>query len=98
MAYGIQIFNANGTAEIFGLNASGSHFITQGSTGSVGGGQTSSAISCEGMAGNNADTVEVSVATTTTANPPTVNRGSGSFTITNGGSGAATYTFYAFRY
>lgn len=98
MAYGIQIFNANGTSEIFGATASGSHFITQGSTGSVNGGQASSAISCEGMTSTNTSTVGVSVATTNTASSPTVNRGNGSFTITNGGVNAATFTFYAFRF
>ena len=97
MAYGIQIFNTNGTSEIFGHNAAGAHFLASGSV-TVASGATSNAISCEGMTSTNTNTVGVGATAAGTAfNNPQINRGTGSFTITNNGSNA-TFTYYAFRF
>ena len=96
MAFGIKIFNANGTSEIFGSSASGSHFLASGSV-SLASGATSSAISCEGMTSSNTSTVGVS-AGSNVFNTPTITRGTGSFTITNNGGSTATFTYFAYRF
>lgn len=96
MAYGIQIFNTNGTSEIFGQNAAGSHFLASGSV-TLAGGATSSAISCEGMTSTNTNTVGVS-AGSDAFNTPTITRGTGSFTLKNNGGSQTTFTFFAYRF
>lgn len=96
MAFGIKIFNANGTSEIFGSSAAGSHFLASGSV-TLAGGATSSAISCEGMTGSNTGTVGVS-AGSNIFNTPTITRGTGSFTIKNNGGSTTTFTYFAYRF
>ena len=96
MAFGIKIFNANGTSEIFGSSVSGSHFLASGSV-SLAGGATSSAITCEGMTSTNTNTVGVN-AGSSVFNTPTITRGTGSFTLTNNGGSTTTFTYFAYRF
>ena len=96
MSYGIQIFNTNGTSEIFGHNAAGSHFLASGSV-SLAGGATSSAITCEGMTSTNTNTVGEN-AGSSVFNTPTITRGTGSFTLTNNGGSTTTFTYFAYRF
>ena len=96
MAYGIQIFNANGTSEVFGSNAAGAHFLASGTV-NITAGNTSSAITAEGMTASNVSTVGVG-ATGNNVNFPTINRGNGSFTLTNTSGSAADFRFFAFRF
>ena len=97
MSYGIQIFNANGTSEIFGHNAAGSHFLAAGQVQNLTSGNTSNAISCEGMLTNNTNTVGVTVIGQAFSTP-TITRGNGSFTITNNSGSTATFYYYAYRF
>ncbi len=96
MAFGIKIFNANGTSEIFGSGAAGSHFLASGSV-LLNAGATSNPISCEGMTGNNTGTIGVTAASNV-FNTPTITRGTGSFTIKNNGGSQTTFTYFAYRY
>ena len=96
MSFGIQIFNANGTSEVFGYNAAGAHFLASGTV-SVDAGDTSSAITAEGMTSSNVNTVGVGAAGSN-INFPTINRGNGSFTLTNTSGSAADFRFFAFRF
>ena len=100
MAYGIQIYNANGTSEIFGYNVAGAHFIGSGTIADVPAGQTSSAVTIEGLTATNTGSVGISVMDNnpnSLGTPVTVNRGSGSFTITNNSSAEASFDYFAFR-
>ena len=102
MSYGIQIFNTNGTSEIFGHNAAGSHFLASGSVSLAGGGQTrpTGGVSIEGLTSTNTGSVGLSVIDNnpnSLGTPVTVNRGSGSFTITNNSSAEASFDYFAFR-
>lgn len=96
MSYGIQIFNANGTSEIFGQNASGSHFLASGSV-LLNAGATSAPITCEGMTPTNANTVGVG-AGAGAFNTPTITRGTGSFTIKSNHGTQATFYYFAYRF
>ena len=101
MAYGIIVNNNSGT-EIFGHNTASTHFIASG-TASVARGTTSSAIACEGMTANNNSSVGVAAFVSNVASDSqylTINRGSGSFTISisNGSTVTpSTIKFIAFR-
>ena len=103
MAYGIQIFNANGTSEIFGYNVAGAHFIGSGTIADVPAGQTSSAVTIEGLTATNTGSVGISVMDNnpnSLGTPVTVNRGSpsaGKFTVTNNSSSTASFEYFAFR-
>jgi len=97
MAYGLKVFNTNGTAEVFGDTAQGANFIVSGSVPNLAAGATSSAITCEGMTTTNSDTIGVG-ASTVGLTSPTITRGNGSFTVTNNLAGAATITYFAYRF
>ena len=97
MSYGIQIFNANGTSEIFGHNAAGSHFLAAGQLQNLPSGNPSDPITCEGMTGTNTNTVGVTVVGQAFSTP-TITRGNGSFTITNNSGSTATFYYYAYRF
>ena len=95
MAYGIQIFNTNGTSEILGSNVTGGHLIKSG-TETLGSG-ASVTITVEGMTANNTNTVGLSASAQGLLRP-TVSRGSGSFTMTNPYSQTHDFQFFAFRF
>jgi len=105
MAYGIQIFNANGTSEIFGYNVAGAHFIGSGTIVDVPAGQTrpTGGVSIEGLTSTNTGSVGLSVIDNnpnSLGTPVTVNRDSpsaGKFTVTNNSSSTASFDYFAFR-
>ena len=101
MAYGIQIFNANGTSEIFGYNVAGAHLLGSGTISNVGANQTSSAVTIEGLTSTNTGTLGIAVVDSNSnslGTPVTVNRGSGSFTITNNSNATASFNYFVFRF
>jgi len=101
MSFGIQVFNNSGS-EVFGHNVASTHFIASGSV-SVARGDTSSAIACEGMTSTNQASVGVAAFVSNLATDNSflsINRGSGSFTISisNGSTVTpSTVRFIAFR-
>ena len=103
MSYGIQIFNANGTSEIFGYNVAGAHFIGSGTISNVPASQTSSAVTIEGLTSTNTGSVGLSVMDNnpnSLGTPVTVNRDSpsaGKFTVTNNSNAQASFEYFAFR-
>ena len=101
MAYGIQIFNANGTSEIFGYNVAGAHLLGSGTISNVGANATSFAVTIEGLTSTNTGTIGIAVVDSNAnsfGTPVTVNRGSGSFTITNNSNGTASFNYFVFRF
>ena len=97
MAYGIQIFNANGTSEVFGHNVSNTHLLASGSVVVAANGQSGN-ISCEGMTTTNTDTIGIGVNSQFYSNVGAV-RGTGSFYITNSYSASSiTAHYFAYRY
>ena len=99
MAYGIQIFNTNGTSEILGSNVTGGHLITSGQQTLAASGNpgSSATIAAEGMTANNTNTVGLSTSAQGLLRP-TVSRGSGSFTMTNPFSSQHTFQYFVFRF
>ena len=105
MSYGIQIFNANGTSEIFGYNVAGAHFIGSGTIPDVPAGATrpTGGVSIEGLTSTNTGSVGVSVMDNnpnSLGTPVTVNRDSpsaGKFTVTNNSNAQASFEYFAFR-
>ena len=96
MAYGFQVFNANGTSEIFGYNASGSHFLASG----VGTVPANSylQVSAEGMTSSNTSTVGLAISTFNVSALSTT-RHTGFFRIHNStGTAAVNVGYYAMRF
>jgi len=99
MAYGIQIFNTNGTSEIFGSNVSGGHLIISGQQTLAASGQAgdSATKTVEGMTATNFNTIGISSSASGLIRP-TISRGTGSFTMTNPFNAQHTFQFYVFRF
>ena len=105
MADGFRVFNSTGTAEIFGYNVAGAHFIGSGTIVNVPAGATrpTGGVSIEGLTATNTGSVGLSVMDNnpnSLGTPVTVNRGSpsaGKFTITNNSNVQASFDYFAFR-
>ena len=96
MAYGFQVFNSNGTNEIFGYNASGSHFLASG-VGTVPANNYFQ-ISAEGLTSDNTGRVGYAIATLNVSALSTT-RHRGFFRIHNStGTAVTNVGYYAVRF
>lgn len=108
MAYGLKVF-ATGGSPVFDTTSLPLNLITckdsvglEVDTQTIANGATGSPVFVNGLTSTNTDTIFLYITAPTALNvnasPWTLNRGSGSFTITNNLGGSGTFRFLAGRY
>ena len=98
-SYGLAIYQAgvNNPPVVLDQSTRTNNIITSGTV-TVSGSSTSSPITCEGMTTTNQSQIGAMIKGTVAGSLYTVTRGTGSFTITNNTTAAATISYIAFRW
>ena len=92
MAYGLKVFNENGTVEIFGYGVKGSHFIATGTVTLANGASTT--VTAEGMTSGNTSTICIGFDDLYLG---TITRGTNQVTFGNSSGSTITFTYHIIR-